>query len=77
MKKRLGASLDALHGLTVETAVLAPVAVGVLVWLEVTGEPTFGQHGAACTRCCWSPSGVVTADPAAAVRRRRAPGARW
>ena len=74
MKKRLGASLDALHSLTAETAVLAPVAVGVLVWLEVTGATTFAQHAplhplllAAVRR--------RHRRPAAAVRRRRAPGA--
>ena len=41
LKKRLGASLDALHGLTVETAVLLPVALlllGPLSWLGGTHE---------------------------------------
>ena len=72
MKKRLGASLDALHSLTAETAVLAPVAVGVLLWLEVTGATTFRQD-APCTRCCSASSGIATAMPlllfAAAARR--------
>jgi chloramphenicol-sensitive protein RarD len=41
MKKRLGASLSAFQSLTSETAVLVPVAVGVLVWVSVTGQATF------------------------------------
>ncbi|MEP6800278.1 MAG: EamA family transporter RarD [Lapillicoccus sp.] len=40
-KKRLGATLPALHGLTAETIVLSPVAVGVIIWLGVTGRQTF------------------------------------
>ena len=71
-KKRLGASMRALPGFTVESAVLVPVAVGVLVWVGVTGQQTF------TTDRPWHPvllalSGVVTAIPlllfAAAARR--------
>ena len=72
MKKRLGVSLPALQGLTVETVVLLPVAVGLLIWLAVSGGQTF------TTDVPWHPlllvlSGVVTAIPlllfAAAARR--------
>lgn len=72
MKKRLGVSLPALQGLTVETVVLAPVAVGILIWLQVSGAQTFSSATP------WHPtllvlSGVVTALPlllfAAAARR--------
>lgn len=72
MKKRLGASLDALHSLTAETAVLAPIAVGVLIWLELSGATTFRDHAPAHPLLLAS-SGVVTAVPlllfAAAARR--------
>jgi len=72
MKKRLGASLDALHSLTAETAVLAPIAVGVLAWLELSGATTFRDHAPAHPLLLAS-SGVVTAVPlllfAAAARR--------
>ena len=72
MKKRLGASLDALHSLTAETAVLAPIAAGVLIWLELSGATTFRDHAPAHPLLLAS-SGVVTAVPlllfAAAARR--------
>ena len=53
MKKRLGASLDALHSLTAETAVLAPIALGVLIWLELPVRTTFPAGRAPRIRCCW------------------------
>lgn len=72
VKKKVGASLDAMHSLTVETLVLSPVAVGVLVWLGVQGSTTFGLHGATHTTLLVA-AGVVTAIPllffAAAARR--------
>ena len=68
LKKRLGATLPALHGLAVETTVLLPVAVGLVIWLGVTGEADLHDRGSACTprssscpassrrrRCCCSP----------------------
>ena len=45
LKKRLGASLSALHSLTGETVVLTPFAIALLVWLTVAGEQTFTGHG--------------------------------
>lgn len=72
VKKKVGATLDAMHSLTVETMVLAPVAVGVLVWLSVEGSTTFGREGAWHTGLLVA-AGVVTAIPlllfAAAARR--------
>ncbi|MGL5817329.1 MAG: EamA family transporter RarD [Phycicoccus sp.] len=72
VKKKVGASLDAMHSLTAETAVLAPVAVGVLVVLGAGGGTTFGAEGPVHTTLLVL-TGVVTAVPlllfAAAARR--------
>ena len=71
-KKKVGVSLEALHGLTVETVVLAPVAVVLLLVIGAQGELALGQHGAWHTSLLVL-SGVVTALPllcfAAAARR--------
>jgi chloramphenicol-sensitive protein RarD len=71
-KKRVGASLQALHSLTAETALLAPVAVAVLLVLGARGETTFTGHGGWHTALLVL-AGVVTAVPllffAAAARR--------
>ena len=71
-KKKVGVSLEALQGLTVETVVLAPVAVGILIVVGAQGGLTFGQHGTWHTSLLVL-SGVVTALPllcfAAAARR--------
>jgi chloramphenicol-sensitive protein RarD len=71
-KKKIGASLAALHGLTVETLLLAPIAALVLVVLGAQGGLEFGRHGAWHTTLLVM-SGVVTALPllcfAAAARR--------
>jgi chloramphenicol-sensitive protein RarD len=61
-KKKLGATLPALHGLTVETAVLAPVAVAIILWLGVTGAQTF-THGAPLHPGLLVAAGVVTGVP--------------
>lgn len=66
IKKRVGASLPALHGLTVETAALFPVAL-VLLWMVSQGRRP-GQHRRAAAggvpssasvggtpHCCCSP----------------------
>jgi len=72
MKKRIGASLSALQSLTSETTVLAPFAVGALVWLTATGRTTF-TTGSPGHPLLLAASGVVTAIPlllfAAAARR--------
>ena len=71
-KKKVGVSLDAVHGLTVETVVLAPVAVVLLLVVGSRGDLQFGHHGAWHTSLLVL-SGVVTALPllcfAAAARR--------
>jgi chloramphenicol-sensitive protein RarD len=72
VKKKLGASLEAMHSLAAETAVLAPVAVVVLGVLSVQGATTFAGHGVPHTTLLVL-AGVVTAIPlllfAAAARR--------
>ena len=72
VKKRVGASLAAMQSLAAETIVLAPVAVGILAWLEVASAPTLGRHGGVHTGLLLS-AGIVTAIPllffAAAARR--------
>jgi len=71
-KKKVGASLGALHGLTIETALLAPVAAVLLAVVGAQGALEFGRHGAWHTTLIVL-SGVVTAVPllcfAAAARR--------
>lgn len=44
IKNRVGASHSALTSLTTETLVLAPLAAGVLVWLERTGRGHFAEN---------------------------------
>ena len=71
-KKRLGETLPALHGLTVETVLLTPVAAGLMVWLGITGTQTFTRDAPLHPELLVL-SGVVTAIPlllfAAAARR--------
>jgi chloramphenicol-sensitive protein RarD len=71
-KKKVGASLEAMHSLAAETTVLAPVAVVVLGILVAHGETTFLDHGTGHTSLLVL-AGVVTAVPlllfAAAARR--------
>jgi len=45
IKKRVGASVDAITGLTVETLVLAPFALVALVWMSRAGTLTFAARG--------------------------------
>ena len=71
-KKKVGASLEAMHSLAAETTVLAPIAVVVLGILVARGETTFLDHGTGHTSLLVM-AGVVTAVPlllfAAAARR--------
>ncbi|MBP3042672.1 EamA family transporter RarD [Arthrobacter jiangjiafuii] len=72
VKKGVGGRVDAISSLTIETAVLTPVAVGVLVWLVLTGSATILSNGPAHF---WllAFSGIATAIPliffGAAARR--------
>lgn len=72
VKKRVGPTADAVSGLTVETAVLAPAAGATLVVIGLTSGLTFGTLGGAHTALMLS-LGVATAVPlilfAAAARR--------
>lgn len=72
VKKKLGASLDAMHSLAAETAVLFPVAVVLLGFLVVRGETTFTLEPPLHPALLLA-AGVVTAVPlllfAAAARR--------
>lgn len=72
VKKRVGPRVDAIGGLTVETAVLAPLAVGALVIVGLTTGLTLGAVSPLHTILLLS-VGVATATPlllfASAARR--------
>ena len=72
VKKRVGATLEALQSLTAETAVLTPVALVILAVVAARGDATLTGHGAGHTTLLLL-AGVVTAIPlllfAAAARR--------
>jgi chloramphenicol-sensitive protein RarD len=72
IKKRVGAQVDAVSGLTIETALLTPVAIAILVVVAATTGIVTGTQGVPhliLTLC----AGAVTATPlllfAAATRR--------
>ncbi len=54
--------LDPRSSLTAEGIVLAPLSVGYLVWLQVSGASTFTDHGPSHTALLLA-AGVVTALP--------------
>ena len=60
LKKQIDSG--ALETLTVESAVLTPVAVGYLLWLQATGNLVFGHHGVGQSLLLAS-SGLVTLIP--------------
>jgi chloramphenicol-sensitive protein RarD len=72
VKKQVGRDVDAVSGLTLETAWLAPVAVVQLIIVGATTGITFG-HGSAWHTVALIGAGVITAVPllffAAASRR--------
>jgi len=57
-------SVDALPGLATETLLLAPLAVGYLLWCEAAGSGALGHSGAAVDALLVG-SGLVTAVPLA------------
>lgn len=61
-KKKLGASLPALHSLAAESAALLPAALGILLWLTLTGAGTFTVD-APLHPALLVLAGVVTAIP--------------
>lgn len=66
------APVDSLEGLSIETALLAPLALGWLLWLGARGEGGFAAHGAT-TDILLALGGAFTAIPlllfTAAARR--------
>jgi chloramphenicol-sensitive protein RarD len=60
LKKKVG--VPALEGLAVECAVLAPLALGYVLWLQATGDAKFG-HVSVTHAALMIGSGVVTAIP--------------
>ena len=62
IKNRVGPHVAAVPSLAVETTVLAPVALGYLVWLTTQGTSTFLHDGAGHALLLAS-SGIVTALP--------------
>ncbi|WP_247827001.1 EamA family transporter RarD [Arthrobacter antioxidans] len=71
-KKKVGSRVDAISSLSIETVVLAPIALAVMLWLGSTGTATLTTEGAGHF---WimAASGVITAVPliffGAAARR--------
>jgi chloramphenicol-sensitive protein RarD len=74
VKNKVGDQVEALPSLTTETAVLAPVALGVLIWLEVSGRGSFG-HAAPWHGLLLASTGIATTIPLVlfAAGARRAP----
>jgi chloramphenicol-sensitive protein RarD len=62
VKKQIGPSVDAVSGLTLESAWLTPVAVGLLIWVGSTSGLTMGTSGPLHAVLLAS-AGVVTAVP--------------
>ncbi|WP_296607214.1 EamA family transporter RarD [Nocardioides sp.] len=56
------ANVGATESLAFETAVIAPVAAGYLIWLGATGDSDFASHGAGHALLFLS-TGIVTAVP--------------
>lgn len=72
VKNRLGPTVKSIDSLTLETLWLSPLAVGVLAWLFVTGEMSFGTISVSHTLLLLL-AGAVTSIPlllfGAAIRR--------
>ena len=66
------ADVGPVESLTIETLVLAPIALSYVAWLVATGASSFGSHGAGHS-LLFTTTGIVTAIPlilfgAAAIR---------
>lgn len=72
LKNRVGRTVPAVTSLSVETAVVSPLAVAYLGWLAMTGNAAFGANGPGHA-VVLAASGVITAVPlllfGAAARR--------
>ncbi len=44
-KSKMSSQVSALHSYTIETVLLAPVALGMLAWVAASGEVEFARHG--------------------------------
>ncbi len=62
VKKKVGAVVSPLVGLTVETALLAPLALGYLLWLQFTGASAYLANGPGLT-VALTLAGAITAIP--------------
>ena len=62
VKKQVGGTVSPLVGLTVETAVLTPLAFGYLLWLQLTGSSAYLAHGPGLT-VALTLAGAITAVP--------------
>lgn len=62
IKKQVGAHIGALESMTIETIALAPLAIGMIVWIERSGRGTFLTEGIDHTLLIMA-SGVATAVP--------------
>jgi len=60
---RKTAALAALEGLSLETMLLFPLALGYVVWLTVHGQNTFVNTGTGATRWLLAAAGPITAIP--------------
>ncbi len=71
-KNHIGRDVGAISSLSVETLLLAPLALGAMLWLDHHGQGHFGRDGTAHSLLLMA-SGIVTALPlvlfAAAARR--------
>lgn len=74
VKKQIGPSVDALSGLALESAWMTPVAVAILIWVQLTTGVTLGS-GTPLHTVLLSLAGVVTVIPLLffAAGTRRAP----
>lgn len=62
VKKQVGGRVSPLAGLTVETALLTPVALVYLAWLQFSGQSAYLAHGPGLTTAL-TLSGAITAIP--------------
>ena len=62
VKKRVGGVVSPLVGLTVETMLLAPLALAYLLWLQAAGTSAYLAHGPGLT-VAHTLAGAVTAVP--------------
>lgn len=62
VKKQVGGAVSPLVGLTLETAMLAPIALGYLLWLQFTGASAYLANGPGLA-IALTLAGAVTAVP--------------